>query len=89
VSAFGRRVLRERTARRWSLRELGDKSGVPFATISRAERGQDVMLASAMRIADALSVPIGDLVTPSSCETCDGLPPSGFTCNECGKVGQP
>lgn len=27
------------------------------------------------------------LIDPASCDTCGGLPPEGFTCNECGKAG--
>ena len=44
-------------------RELADKAGVPVRTIGRIERGEvDVRLGTLKKIADALGVPMRDLV---------------------------
>ena len=44
-------------------RELADMAGVPVRTIGRIERGEvDVRLGTLKKIADALGVPLRDLV---------------------------
>jgi transcriptional regulator with XRE-family HTH domain len=91
---FGTRVRRERMARGWSLRELAAKCDVSFSTIHRAEiaatqsvhgRDEGIGLMSAMKIAEALSIPLAELLTVPDCMACYGTPPAGFTCNQCGR----
>jgi transcriptional regulator with XRE-family HTH domain len=86
VRVFGARILRERNARSWSLRELAGKcEDVSINTISRAENGQGTWLRHAADIAGGLGVRLPLLVAESDCAGCDGMPPDGFTCNACGR----
>jgi transcriptional regulator with XRE-family HTH domain len=87
LAIFGGRVTQRRKALGWSLRDLGrEAGGLAASTILRAERGDlaGVGLAVAVRIADALRVPLGDLVQSPACAECWDRPPEGFTCNACG-----
>jgi transcriptional regulator with XRE-family HTH domain len=59
---FAASVRRERLARGWSGKELGERSGVPQSTISNIERGQfGTTLHVAAKLAGALGVGIGAL----------------------------
>jgi transcriptional regulator with XRE-family HTH domain len=83
---FGRRIQRERQRRAWNLRELGDKAGgVSANTILRVEDGQNLTLGVAVALAKALGVSLDSLLAEVECETCDGMPPAGFICAECGR----
>ena len=83
---FGRRIQRERQRRRWNLRELGDKcGGISANTILRVEAGQNLTLGVAVALAKALGVSLDSLLAEVECETCDGMPPAGFICSECGR----
>lgn len=50
------RIQELREARGWSQRELSDRSGVRQATISKAESGGGINLATIEMLADALDV---------------------------------
>jgi transcriptional regulator with XRE-family HTH domain len=86
---FGARILRERTRRTWTLRDLAAQvPGLSYATVNRAETARgSISLANAARIAAALSIPLAELVCPVSCLRCDGRPWEGFTCGDCGRTG--
>jgi len=86
-AVFGRRLQREREARRWSLREAAEKCGVSASTINRAEAGRDIALSHALQIAMLYGLPLGVLLAESACETCDGTPPAGFICAACKQEG--
>jgi transcriptional regulator with XRE-family HTH domain len=55
---FGERLARLREARGWSQQELADRSGVPYITIYRCERGQhqEPRVSVAAKLARALGV---------------------------------
>ena len=56
-------VKRERAKRRWSLRELARRSGVPAGTLSGIERGQrEPQILTLAKIADALELDVEELV---------------------------
>ena len=56
-------IRRERAKRRWSLRELGRRSGVPAGTLSGIERGtRDPQILTLAKIAEALEVDVEGLV---------------------------
>jgi hypothetical protein len=57
------------------------------ATIGRAELGHEVWLSIALTIGDVLGISPGDLFEPPGCGHCDGSPPAGFACPECGRLG--
>ena len=84
--AFSLRIVQQREAAGRSLRELARKAGIAPTTVMRAEQGNSISLPNALKIADALGVPIGDLLVPVRCAACMDRPPQGFTCNGCGQV---
>lgn len=84
-AVFARRVLRERTAREWSMRELAGRAAVSPATVCRAEGGHDVHLGIAVAISGALGMTLAEMFSPPECGHCDGHPPAGFLCPECGR----
>lgn len=87
TAVFGHRVRALRTARDWTLRDLGTASGVTFSTLSRIENGRGTTLASACLIAGALGVPLMALVPDVACGHCLDAPACGFTCQVCGTPG--
>jgi len=58
MATFGERLRRLREARGWSQQELADRSGVPYITIYRCERGmhQEPRVGVAAKLARALGV---------------------------------
>jgi transcriptional regulator with XRE-family HTH domain len=86
-AVFARRVLRERRARDWSMRELAGKAGVSPATVHRAEMGHEVYLSVAVAVGGALGMTLAEMFSPPECGHCDGHPPAGFLCPECGRGG--
>ena len=58
MATFGERLRRLREARGWSQQELSERSGVPYITIYRCERGQhqEPRVNVAARLARALGV---------------------------------
>ena len=84
---FGERVHHERTELGWSMRDLGGKAGgLDAATVLRVERGEgDVMLSTAVRLAAALQISLDGVVSYPACWQCEGEPPEGYICRECGR----
>lgn len=81
---FGRRVAQARAEHGWSMRELGERAGIAATAVMYAERGRPhTTLSVATRLAQALGVPLDQLVREPQCVVCDDAPPAGFTCNEC------
>lgn len=84
-----------RTARGWSLRELGrqtERAGKPvgYTTIGRIERGRDPQEPAVAVIVDdliALAAVFGlrpeQLLTAPRCFVCMDKPPAGFACRTC------
>lgn len=87
-AVFGRYMRHLRTGAGLSLRSLSGKCGVQQDALQRAEHGKTVTLPNAVRIAAALGVPLASMLEPPSCESCLGMPPPGFTCNECGTAAK-
>lgn len=91
---ISRHVRRLREARGWTQEEagrrLGDFTGRPWskASWSAAEartRPYDWPADKVAAVAALFRVPVGDLFAKTlPCVACDGEPPAGFTCNECG-----
>jgi transcriptional regulator with XRE-family HTH domain len=87
VAAFAANVARLRASRGWTLREMGEMTGMSASTALRAEQGKDLYLSSALALADVFGVPLGDLVGEPDCAHCRDAPPRGFTCDACGAKG--
>lgn len=63
------------------LKEFGIR--LHFSAISKMESGdRQIRLNEAVALANILGVLLSDALE-SSCATCFGTPPRGFTCNEC------
>lgn len=60
-------LLRQwRERRGWSLRELGERSGVSYVTIQRVETGTlSPTLATLEKLAAALGIPVRDFFPPT------------------------
>ena len=62
---MGRRINSIRTSRHMTQQELANTSGLDRTYISMVEHGkQNLTIGAALRIADALGVPIGHLIEP-------------------------
>jgi transcriptional regulator with XRE-family HTH domain len=67
VRDFGRRVGEERARRRWTQAEFAERIGVSVRYVQHIEAGtQNVSIASAVRLANALHVPLTSLFEPPS-----------------------
>lgn len=85
---FGQRIKRERERRGWSLRDLAGKCGhAAPSTPLRAEQGHDLWLSSALAIAAAFGLPLGEMLAEPECAHCDGKPPTGWICPKCRREG--
>jgi transcriptional regulator with XRE-family HTH domain len=69
---FGRRVREARRARKWSLRDLGEKASLSLPVLWRAEAGAGITLRSALLIAGALEIPAAELLAEP--ETAEAAP---------------
>ncbi|GAA0638100.1 hypothetical protein GCM10010174_69930 [Kutzneria viridogrisea] len=87
-------IRRFRRQRGWTVQHLasvilglgGCVTGHSIAQIETKPRHR-VTIDQAVWFARAFGVPITLLVDPTSCERCKGMPPAGFTCNDCGVAG--
>jgi transcriptional regulator with XRE-family HTH domain len=88
-AVFGRRARKARLERRWSVREMADRSGGALSpsTITRAERGREIWLGMALAIAGALELTLAQMLAEPECARCDGNPPAGFSCPDCDRTG--
>jgi len=86
---FGAQLLKARKQRGWTIRDMSAKAGVTLNMISRAERGVgEISLTSALKLAQALGIRLDELAAAAPhCRACLGVPPPGFTCNECARGG--
>lgn len=77
VVAFAARMQAARKDRRWTLRDLADESGVSYPALWRLENGQSgPTLAYAVRIANALQVPLAEMTAGPG----DDLPAADWLC---------
>lgn len=86
---FGKRVYATRTDRGWSMRDTGRAAGVNTSAVMRAERGDEIGLSTAVRIAGVLGISLYSLLQAPACQQCGDRPPAGFTCGACGTGGPP
>lgn len=87
------RVRSIRRSRGWSVQHLADRCaelGAPELTsralyVLEGPRRRKVTVDEAAIFARVFGVDITTLLTPATCERCNGAPPEGFSCNECGR----
>lgn len=97
--AVAAHLLSNRRARGWSVRELSERliaMGWPLTSdaICRIEQNlrnggtvrtvRKVSVDDLMALAEVFGIDPGSMLTAPACEACNGAPPGGFTCNECG-----
>ena len=70
-ATFGQRLAKVRAARGWSQQELADRSGVPYITIYRCEKGvhQEPRVSIAAKLARALGISLDVLADTYGKET--------------------
>ena len=85
-----------RKVRGWKQEELAAKLGWSKSVVSTAERSvaakrnRQFTVDDLVLIAEAFGVAPADLLAPVlPCATCQGSPPAGFACQECGAAGDP
>lgn len=62
--SFGERIKSLRKARKWTLKQVGDRSGLAFSTISKAERGIiSLTYDNILKIAFAFDMGMSDLLS--------------------------
>ncbi|MBQ6638823.1 MAG: helix-turn-helix transcriptional regulator [Lachnospiraceae bacterium] len=59
---IGKNIKKERNAKNWSQRQLGEASGIANTVISSFENGKTPGLASIVKIADSLGISIDQLI---------------------------
>lgn len=89
-------MLRLRKVRGWRQRELAAKLGWKVTVVSTAERSASAKRIRHFSVDDLVLIAGAFGVAPSDllaavlpCATCQGSPPTGFTCQECGAAGDP
>jgi transcriptional regulator with XRE-family HTH domain len=64
--SFGERIKSLRKSRHWTLKEIGDRSGIAFSTISKAERGLvSLTYDNILKIAFAFDMGMSELLSDS------------------------
>lgn len=93
---IGAHIHALRTARGWSLREVGrqaEQAGKPigYLTVGRIERNRDparrpvaVIVDDLITLATVFGLRPEQLLTAPDCFTCMDRPPAGFACRTCG-----
>lgn len=84
ISRFGRHLRGRLRALGWDAAALAERSGLSAHVTGRAVNGTSVDLATAEKIADLVGSALLAMIGPYRCGTCDGEPPAGFRCLECG-----
>lgn len=80
------RLRRRRQALGWSAAELSERTGVPRNVITNFETCRTgLSIESYVALATALGVELDNMLRPEDCPICEGFPPAGFTCRECGQ----
>jgi transcriptional regulator with XRE-family HTH domain len=62
--AFGRRTRALRQQRGWSLERMAARPGLCIATVRRVERGDNVRLGTAEKVAAAFGMDLADMLGP-------------------------
>lgn len=85
-----------RRERGWSAREVSERLTAAGWPITRASINQieanardgklvrRVTVDDLMALAEVLGVDPASMLTAPACDACNGVPPGGFTCNQCG-----
>ncbi|MCC7395283.1 MAG: helix-turn-helix transcriptional regulator [Sphingomonadaceae bacterium] len=69
-NALGLGIKRFRLLKKWSLKDLAAKSGIPISTLSKVENGQmSLKLERLLRVTAALGIDVMQLVQPAEPET--------------------
>lgn len=79
------RLRRRRTALGITAGALAEQSGVPRNVIANFETGRTGLSVEAyVALATVLGVELDIVMRPEDCPVCEGFPPDGFRCQECG-----
>lgn len=87
-------ILAHRKSRGWPVRLLSEKlaeEGRPLmeSGITKIELGsRRVDVDDLVAFAKAFGIEPASMLTAADCDTCNGAPPPGFTCQNCGRGTQ-
>lgn len=68
----------------WTPADLAEKSGISAHITGRAINGNGAELSVAEKFAELLGGSLVMMIGPYRCTNCNGEPPAGFSCLECG-----
>lgn len=89
--AVAANILAHRKSRRWSVRITSQKlaaAGRPLlaSAVTKIELGERrIDVDDLVAFAKAFGVEPASMLTAPDCDTCNGAPPTGFTCQTCGR----
>jgi len=72
----------------WTQHDLAERAGVAQITATKAVNGTSVTLEFAGKLATLVGSDLATMIGPYICGTCNGAPPAGFGCLECGTEGE-
>jgi len=71
----------------WDQASVQERAGITAQTAARAINGTGVSLELAAQLAELTGSALAVMIGPYVCRTCQGEPPAGFGCLECGTEG--
>jgi hypothetical protein len=84
VNRFARHLRGRMRALGWDAAALAKQSGLSERTVVRAVNGTYADIAAAEKLAELIGSSLAAMIGPYRCATCDGEPPKGYRCLECG-----
>jgi len=71
----------------WTQETVQDRAGISAHIAAKAINGTGCDLALAGQLAALVGVDLAVMIGPYQCRTCNGEPPPGYACLECGTEG--
>lgn len=87
LAAFALHLKARMRALGWDVPRLREELGISAHIAGKAVNGTALDLGLAARIAARVGRELPEMLGAYKCGTCNGTPPAGFTCNECGTEG--
>jgi len=89
LASFARHLKARMRALGWDQEQLEQRSGLSQRIAARAINGTYVDLETAGKIAAIVGSHLAAMLGPYKCGTCNGTPPPGYACLECGAEKRP
>jgi hypothetical protein len=72
----------------WDAAQLVERTGITQITVTKAVNGSGVSLDIAGKLAREVGSMLPAMLGEYACGTCEGTPPPGYACLECGTEGE-